>query len=395
VKKFHIAIIAILLAGTAAWFFEPTGWLAALCLAFLVSFTLMHYATRNILMVSYRKKLFDLPDHRRIHKTPIPRLGGLAFAPILCCSVLLALVMHPGTAPAHLTNCLSWICALIIIYMIGAIDDLVGVRYLMKFSAQIIASLLVIFSGFWINDLYGLFGIHALSAAVGIPLTILFLIFIVNAVNLIDGMDGLASSLVIFALGVYGVRCFTTGQYLFSVIAIAALGTLFPFFYTNVWGLGSRRHKLFMGDTGSQTLGLVVGVLAVGQMMNAGTPLAETDFILVFSPLLIPAFDVLHVMLFRMIKGHHPFQPDMTHIHHRLLRTGLSPRGAVMFIITLAAFYVAVNALLAPYIHVTLIFTLDMVIWCTFNMVVRQLARRETGERRKRIRPINLIRQRQ
>ena len=358
----------------------------------------MHYATRNILAVSYRKKLYDLPDKRRIHKTPIPRLGGLAFAPILSCSVILTLSLHALIAPAYhppIANCMTWICALIFIHMTGTIDDLIGVRYLVKLSAQIIASLLVVYAGFWIDNLYGLFGIHALTAAVGIPLTVLFLVFIINALNLIDGMDGLASGLGILTLGIYGVRCFATGQYFFAVIALAALGTLIPFFYTNVRGLGTRRRKLFMGDTGSQTLGLIIGVLAVGQVMNTGTELVKQDFILVLSPLLIPVFDVMHVVLFRLIRGYHPFHPDMTHIHHRLLHRGFNARQALILILCMAAIYLSVNMLLAPYVNVTLILMLDVVVWCVFNSRIGHPARIAAGESQKQLNPTDLIKQRQ
>ena len=382
VKKFYIVIIASVSAAVAAWLLEPTGWLASGLVVFAVSFTMMHYAVRNILAISYRKKLYDLPGGRRIHTTPTPRLGGLAFAPIICCTTIIALAFHSLVSPAHhfgIPECLTWISALIFIYMIGNIDDMVGVRYYVKFSAQIIAATLVVASGFWINDLYGLFGIDALPAAVGMPLTVLFIVGIINALNLIDGMDGLAAGMCIIALAIYGAHCFLTGRYFFSVVAFAALGTLVPFFYSNFRGVGPRRHKLFMGDTGSQTLGLVVAVLAVGQIMNNGTVLAHRDFILALSPLVVPVFDVAHVVFFRMLRGSNPFYPDMTHIHHRLTGWGLGRRQTVMFILCLAAVYVAVNMLLVPYVSVTFILALDAVIWLTLNGVMWLMTRRRAA----------------
>jgi UDP-N-acetylmuramyl pentapeptide phosphotransferase/UDP-N-acetylglucosamine-1-phosphate transferase len=122
-----------------------------------------------------------------------------------------------------------------------------------------------------------------------------------------------------------------------------------------------------MGDTGSQTLGLVVGVLAVGQMMNTGTELATKDLVLILSPLLIPVFDVIHVMLLRMLGGCHPFHPDMTHIHHRLLQRGLNPSQALIFIVFMTVVYILVNTLLALFLSVTLILIADVVLWCMFN----------------------------
>jgi UDP-N-acetylmuramyl pentapeptide phosphotransferase/UDP-N-acetylglucosamine-1-phosphate transferase len=213
------------------------------------------------------------------------------------------------------------------------------------------------------------------------PLTVLFIIGIINALNLIDGMDGLAAGLCIFALTIYGVNCFVTGRYLFSLVAAASLGTLIPFFYSNVRGMGARRHKLFMGDTGSQTLGLIVSVLAVSQMMKGGTVLATQDFTLALSPLLVPAFDVGHVVFFRMARGNHPFHPDTTHIHHRLVRWGFVPPKAVVFILCLSAMYVSINLMLAPFIGLTLVLVLDVVVWCAINGVIWQTARRRTAER--------------
>jgi UDP-N-acetylmuramyl pentapeptide phosphotransferase/UDP-N-acetylglucosamine-1-phosphate transferase len=381
VKRFHIFIIAALSAVVAAWYLEPTGWLASVVAAGVVSAAMMRYAVKNILAVSYRKRLYDLPGGRRIHTTPTPRLGGLAFAPIICCTSILALALHGGLAPAWhvgVPECLTWISALIFIYMIGTVDDLIGVRYHVKFSAQIVAALLVVASGFWINDLGGLFGVWEIPAAAGIPLTVLFIVGIINALNLIDGMDGLAAGICMIALAIYGVHCFATGRFFLSVVSISALGTVAPFFYCNVRGVGNRRHKLFMGDTGSQTLGLVISVLAVAQIRNSGTELATRDFILALSPLVVPAFDVVHVFFLRMLRGNHPFHPDTTHIHHRLTRVGFTPRQAVAFILCLVAIYVTANMLLAPLVGVTMTVVLDALAWMTINGAIYWLTKSYT-----------------
>jgi UDP-N-acetylmuramyl pentapeptide phosphotransferase/UDP-N-acetylglucosamine-1-phosphate transferase len=379
VKKFYIVIIAALPALLAAWLLEPTGWLVCVLGAALLSATMMHYAARNILAVAYRKKLYDQPGGRRIHTTPTPRLGGIAFAPIICCATILALSFHQVIAPFEhgaIPECLPWISALIFIYMVGTIDDLIGVRYYVKFSAQILAALIVVASGWWINDLGGLFGIGAIPAVAGVPLTVLFIVGMINALNLIDGMDGLAAGICMIALAIWGVHSFSTGRWFFSLVAFASLGTVAPFFYSNVRGVGSRRHKLFMGDTGSQTLGLVISVLAVGQIMNTGTVLATQDFILALSPLVVPVFDVAHVVFFRMLRGNHPFHPDTTHIHHRLAQVGLGPRRAVGFILGLAAAYVVVNLLLASWMSPTLILVLDVAAWCLINGTIHWYSKR-------------------
>lgn len=379
-KKFYIVIIVTLLAAVAAWQFEPTGWLAVGLLAAAVSFGMMLYAAKDILLISYRKKLYDLPGGRRIHTTPIPRLGGLAFAPIIFFTTILALALHEFISPEHhvmIPDCLMWISALIFVHMIGTVDDLVGVRYYVKLAAQIVAALLVVASGFWINDLGGLFGFHELPAALGMPITVLFIVGLINAFNLIDGMDGLAAGISIMAFAIYSAHCFMAERYFFSLVAFSGLGTLIPFFCSNVRGFGSRHHKLFMGDTGSQTLGMVVSVLAMGQIMDdGGTVLAKKDFILALSPLVVPVFDVVHVVFFRMIRGKHPFLPDTTHIHHRLMKLGFTPRQALVWILCLAAIYVAVNMLLVSFVGVTWILLADIGLWCALNWTMSKMTKR-------------------
>lgn len=375
-KRIYIIDGAVGAIGVAAWFLEPTGWLACACAAFLLSITLMFSATRNILAVSYRKKLYDMPGGRRVHKTPIPRLGGLAFAPIVCCSVILAMSLHHLIAPPNdvSSSCLIWLCSLIFIHMTGVIDDMIGVHSILKLSVQIIAGALVVSSGFWIDSLHGLLGIHSLPSAVGMPVTVVFIVYVINAINLIDGIDGLAAGLSAIALAVYGALGFVTGLYLFSIIAFATLGTIVPFLYANVRGLGSRRHKLFMGDTGSQTLGLVISILAIGLITGAGIELPERqNFVLVLSPLLAPLFDVVHVVVVRLKKRSSPFRPDMSHIHHRLFQKGFNPRQALLLILALAVVYTAVNMMLAPHMNMTLIFAFDVALWCLFNSKILQL----------------------
>ncbi len=361
-----------MLEGTAA------GWIGPVLFVLAASAIMMHYALRNILSVAYRKRLFDLPGGRRIHTTPTPRLGGLAFAPVICCTTILALALHAALRPAAYVGgpgLVTLIPAIIIICMTGTVDDLVGVRYWWKFSAQIVAALLVVASGLWIDNLGGLFGVWSIPASVGVPLTVLFVVGVTNAFNLIDGMDGLAAGICIVILAIYGVNCFATGRWFLSVLALSSLGTAIPFFRSNWRGIGPRRRKLFMGDTGSQTLGLVIGVLAVGQIMNGGGRLVTRDFVLALSPLVVPVFDVVHVVFFRMLRGVNPFHPDMTHIHHRLTRCGFSPRQAVAFIVCLGVSYVALDVVLAPHVGVTLIVLVDVVAWCALNTGLWALAR--------------------
>lgn len=368
---FSLASLSLI---AAAWLLDPTGWGAAVAAAFIASWALMRYGIHYTLAIAYRRRLFDQPGGRHIHTTPIPRLGGLAFAPIICCTTILGLAIHQLIWPAHhldIPHCLTWISALIFIHMIGAVDDLAGVGYRVKFGAQITAALLVVASGVAIGDFGGVFGIHALPSWLAGAVTVVFIVAVINALNLIDGMDGLAAGTTALILTIYCVRLFASGQPFLSMIAAAGVGTVIPFLWSNVRGVGARRRKLFMGDTGSQTLGLVVGVLAAAQITSKdGTVIASHDLILALSPLVVPLFDMVHVAVGRMLRGSSPFLPDTTHIHHRIARLGFSPRQVVGAIVAAEGIVVVFNSVLSLWLDAGWILSIDILAWCVLNGVM-------------------------
>ncbi len=185
------------------------------------------------------------------------------------------------------------LCALILLYLVGMADDLIGVQYRAKFAVQILCAVLLVASGVWINDLYGLFGIHELPRAVGWPLTVFVVVFVINAVNLIDGIDGLASGLSGVALFFYGVVFIGMGRYMYAMLAFVTLGALVSFFYYNVFGNAEKHKKIFMGDTGSLTIGIILSFLCVSLARSGGAgqvrATAET-FVWAFVPLIVPCF---------------------------------------------------------------------------------------------------------
>lgn len=180
-------------------------------IAFAISVCIARLIIPRILLISFRKKLFDIPDERKVHKRAIPRLGGVSFFPTIllsCCSVLtLRSLMGYGisalSAAYILPEFLVLVCGMVLLYLTGIADDLVGVRYRQKFTIQLICACLFPLAGLWINDFYGLFGIEMLPDWFGIPFTIFTIVFITNAINLIDGIDGLASGLSSVALLVF------------------------------------------------------------------------------------------------------------------------------------------------------------------------------------------------
>lgn len=363
---------AIAAAGVAAWLLDPSGRMVCALVAMVVAMAMMHVATRDILAISYQKRIFDMPDRRRVHKTPVPRLGGTVFTPIIICATILAMALCVAITGQRmpLFTYVVLIVPMALVWMVGVTDDLVGVRWPVKLASQVVAALLVIYSGFRIDDLHGLFGVHAIPAAVAVPLTVLFVASVMNALNLIDGIDGLAAGLCIVMSGVYGARMFGREEYIFAFMAFATLGGVASFYATNVWGYGPRKRKLFMGDAGSLTMGLVMAILATGLMTSSARGDGNIDFVLAFSPLLVPVLDVAHVSISRMRRGASPFLPDKTHIHHRLMNRGLSRHQTVAAILGLTVGFTGLNLLLASYLNMTLVLVVDAAVWIAFNALI-------------------------
>lgn len=347
-------------------------------LSFVISAGTARLILPRILMISLRKKLFDMPGERKIHKRAIPRLGGVSFFPTIllsCCAVLaIRTLTGYGISFMHSTyilpECLFLVCGMVLLYLTGIADDLMGVRYRQKFIIQLICACFFPIAGLWINDLYGLFGVYSLPAWIGMPFTVIVVIFITNAINLIDGIDGLASGLSSVALLVLGCLFAEKSLWAYSMLAFSTFGVLVPFFYYNVFGSAERARKIFMGDTGSLTLGYILSFLAIKYSHNSpGTiPYTESAFIIAFSTLIIPAFDVIRVILIRMRNQRNPFEPDRNHIHHKFLAMGFTPRKAMITILLISCGFSAVNILLMPYINNTIMLLFDIMVWIGLHL---------------------------
>lgn len=217
-------------------------WLLIDLSVFVSVMVLTGFIIPQILLIAFRKNLFDTPDPRKIHKTEIPRLGGIAFFPSIMLVFFLlygfGIMSDDRLLVPYLYRNIQPICFIsagaILLYLTGMADDLVGVRYRAKFIVQTVSSVLVITGGMKINDIHGFLGITHLPGLVAIPLTILLIVFIINAINLIDGIDGLASGLSAITCAFFTFVFIKAGLYLFSALAVATLGTLIPFFLYNV-----------------------------------------------------------------------------------------------------------------------------------------------------------------
>ncbi len=362
------------------------NWVYIDIIAFCTVVVLAGFIIPQILLIAFRKNLFDEVDPRKIHKGSVPRLGGIAFFP----SILFAMIVVLGICMIeadkdvvsgfidNLASLCFMTCAIIILYLIGMVDDLIGIKYRAKFIAQIIAATFIIVGGIILDDLHGFLWVYTMPTAVSVLLTILLTVFITNAINLIDGIDGLASGLSAIACGFYGYVCYTAGQYVYSALAFATLGALVPFFYYNVFGNAAKHSKIFMGDTGSLTIGLILSVLAIKVCGIHGNDEAGhiNLGVVAFAPLLIPCCDVVRVYLHRIKQHRSPFLPDKTHIHHKLLALGMTQRAAMPTIVLASVLLTAANYWLSAHINITLLFFLDLLLWIIANTILSRLISR-------------------
>lgn len=366
-----------------------TTWIICCFLSTLLSVLFAGILIPQILLVSYRRKLFDMPDERKIHRGTVPRLGGIAFTPVILFSVSLLLGMSILMVNTDMENMMRinaqaisfGLCALLLMYLTGMSDDLIGVRYRAKFVVQIFCAVLLIGAGMYVNDLHGIIGLGHISPWFGIPLTILIVVYVVNAINLIDGIDGLASGLSSAAFIIYGTAFLMIGKPIFAMLSFACLGVLIQFFYYNVFGSAERKKKIFMGDTGSLTIGLLLAFLGLAllQWSPDKFPTFRTNpMILAVSPLIIPCFDVVRVFLHRVRRHGNPFLPDKTHIHHKMLAIGLNQCLAMVLIVVASITFSIANILLSRYVEVNLLLILDILLWTLANLwLTRHIRSRE------------------
>lgn len=332
----------------------------------------------QIVLIAFRKRLFDAVDNRKVHLGIIPRLGGISFAPVQCSLMVLAIFLVHKLRLDHVDASsliylfLLLICGLVLLFLMGIKDDLIGVNYRWKFVVQLLVALFFPLSDLWVNNLYGLLGITVLPPFIGMPLTILLVVFIINAVNLIDGLDGLCSGLVGMACFVLGALFIYHNSWLHAVFSFITAGVLIPFFYYNVHGVSPKKQRIFMGDTGSLTLGLSVSFLAVSYAMNNPLikPFDDSSLVVAFATLLVPMLDVLRVMLVRVRLNKPVFQPDRNHIHHKFLRLGLSHRSAMLAILLLELLFITLNIWAVRFIDSNALICMDFILWSVFHLML-------------------------
>ena len=309
---------------------------------FLVSsFTISVVLVPVIISFSKRFELYDVINERKLHSGNISRLGGVAIFAGFCCSLGLFLIPISISNHVHFTRGF-FIAAMILAFLTGFIDDLYSLRARYKLILQIITGILVILSGLTINTLN--FGSHVCNLGYfSYPVTIFWITLFINAINLTDGVDGLASGIAIIGLIFILTISLMTGNMLLSCLTAAGIGSILGF-----WTYNYPPAKIFMGDGGAYFIGFLFATLPLMSTFRAST----TSSVLVPLILLfLPLWDILQVSLIRLREGNHIFTPDNNHLHHRLIRLGLSRTSTIHTIYIISVIYGLISILLVTLPH--------------------------------------------
>ncbi len=307
-----------------------------------MAFCITFYATPTIIKIANQKKLFDFPEHRKIHKKPIPSLGGVGiFAGLVITLLYFFPILNSQIEFYYI------LLAFLIIFFFGVIDDLIGLSAQKKLFGQIIVTLLLTIKGnLLITDMHGFLFLREIGGAPSKLLTIFSMIVIINAFNLIDGIDGLAATISIITATAFSIFFVINNEIFYSLLGFTFAAATFAFLIFNF-----SPAKIFMGDTGSLLCGVVNSILAIHFIESASsfkTFVIPSSPAIAFGILIMPLLDTLRVFFIRIVHGRSPFYPDRNHLHHILLDRGLGHRTVTLLICIMAIGFIGLTILLLP-----------------------------------------------
>lgn len=319
--------------------FEFPVWNIAIC--FLFAFTITYIVIPSIVKFSKEKFLFDSPNERKSHTSAIPTLGGSA----VFLGMIIPVTLFGETDFDHSFKYL--IAGLLILFFIGVKDDILVISAKKKLYAEIFAIFLIVVLGdIRLTNFHGFLGIHEIPYLVSVLFSIFMIVVIINGFNLIDGIDGLAASVGILTLSCLGAWFIFSADYSNAAFCFSGSGALLAFLRFNLF---SKRNKIFLGDTGSLIIGLVLSVEIIFFLEESLiNPVADIYFsapALAIGLLIIPLTDTLRVFTLRVIAGKSPFIPDRSHTHHQLLDLGISHIHSTLIILVLNLLILVISIL--------------------------------------------------
>ena len=315
--------------------------LTVLLKAFLLSALLTSFLVPQIIKLALKLHLTDKPGYRKIHKYETPTLGGIGIFAAFSMSYLTTINSYdPDTR--------FFFAALLMLFFIGITDDLINIRPVKKLLLEILAAMIIIvLADIRFTTFHGFLGLHIIPLWLSVSVTLFIMIVIINALNLIDGVDGLAASISILAAIVLGFWFWNRGSTGNAIITASLAGTQAVFL---VFNMSKGKYKIFMGDSGSLVIGLILSILIIRfNELNAAPetvrPLHSAPAVSI-AILIVPLFDTLRVFIIRILYHQSPFKADDRHIHHLMLRAGYSPRESTLYISIAHILIIAVAFLL-------------------------------------------------
>src|SRR5690606_17614937 len=343
--------------------------MAILLATVITSFVIGFLTIPVIIKYSMQKNLVDIPGRRKIHKKVTPSMGGIA--------------IFLGFFVASLVwiETLSWtdikfiLASLFVIFFIGLRDDLVPLRAIIKLMGQILVALMIILLlDLRLKSFFGLFGIEELT-----------IIVITNSFNLIDGLDGLAGSIALIGLLAYGLWFFLVDDQIYSTLSFAMAGAILAFLIFN-W----EPSEIFMGDTGALVIGMMLSILTIhfidfNHNLPDSSPYRFTASIGTAACfIIIPLVDTCRIVILRLYKRQSPFAPDKSHIHHAIMRMGMSHAQTTIILASLQLGFIVLAIvlkgvgdayLIAGIVALAVIFSLFL-----DRLILRRLAGKESDE---------------
>ncbi len=310
--------------------------------SFILSILICYRLIPSVIHLAKKKKLYDEPNYRSSHSHVIPSLGGIA----IFMAFSLTFLIFSSDLLAHELRYIM--AATLIVFAIGVKDDIINIPPKKKLMAQIVAAFIVTtLGGIRITNLHGLIGFNEIHDVFSIILSIFAIIVIINGFNLIDGIDGLASGISGICTLTFGIWFYMTGHYQYAILSASLLGALVAFFQCNVFG---KRNKIFMGDTGSLLIGLLISILMIKfNEMNINPDFkyaVKSAPAISIAILAVPIFDILRVIFIRIKKGKSPFDPDKNHVHHRMVSLGFKHIHASFRIMAVNILFIAIAIVL-------------------------------------------------
>ncbi|MEM8558208.1 MAG: MraY family glycosyltransferase [Bacteroidota bacterium] len=326
--------VQALLASTPSW--------ALLALIFVSALGVALAATPVLRDAALRYGWVDVPDERKVHQTPIPRVGGIAIFLGLTLGLGLAYLVRdllPFVIPPR--TWAIWIGALVL-FATGLYDDLFGLGFKRKFVVQLVVAYAMVAAGFHFRlegvPLLGDLGVYH-QLWIALPFTLLWIVGIMNAINLLDGLDGLAAGVSLIALLALAVAFAGNGDVGMVVLALALAGGIVGFLVYNF-----NPASIFMGDSGSLVLGFMLAMYSIQGVGQADPMLALVVPIVALG---LPIMDTSVTFFRRLAQNRSPFMPDGDHIHHRVRQHTVSHRQAVLVLYAIGVVFGATAVLVS------------------------------------------------